>query len=764
MLDATLAAPGDFLGHDKGTVKALPARGKPNPMRKIFVMVGIAIVVFMAFTGYSVEKAVQGSAQLAAIKDLYFPVLLRLDANTVRTDKMEETYIQVVIAGDKDMIGKATELAAQADAAFAEVAALYPGREAIVTTLRSDLKQYQELATKASLAFLDASSGGDPAAMTAGMNDALAVLRKDLTAFRQASYDSFTETLAGSQHDAKVRLGMGLALGVMNLVFMAVLVFFIRNNMKMMEVIAVQNATLEERVAERTAQLSQKTNDINAMLNNMKLGVSTVVPGNFIHPEYSNYLRTIFSIDDPAGKDLLESLFAKSSLGVDAKDQIKVALGAILGEDAMMFEFNSHLLATEMRVAAEDGTHKVVQMEWSPIVGSHGTVDKVLLLTQDVTHLRALEESAAHQKEELEIISRIIRIAAGKFNDFVGSSEGYMAENRRLIEATTGYDGEVIAALFRNMHTIKGNARMFEFTQITNAAHQAEQTYDALRKDTAAPWHTEVLRTELDAVQAAIAHYVKVNEDTLGRKGRAADLMTSRGAFVGNDQLAALREMAATLTRTHPSADIVQLQRTVDQLGLVTLARIVSGSADALSSLASEMQKPTPAIDIANGDIGFNSSFAETLKSCCMHIFRNSLDHGIEAPADRILANKPPQGKLHFACERNADHVELRIGDDGHGLALHKLYEKGLAKGAFSTDDPRPTREAVAELIFQSGLSTAAQLTQVSGRGVGMDAVRTFLKDQGATIRIALKEPSGAEFGFAPFDFVIRVPTAAYGH
>ena len=88
MLDATLAAPGDFLGHDKGTVKALPARGKPNPMRKIFVMVGIAIVVFMAFTGYSVEKAVQGSAQLAAIKDLYFPVLLRLDANTVRTDKM----------------------------------------------------------------------------------------------------------------------------------------------------------------------------------------------------------------------------------------------------------------------------------------------------------------------------------------------------------------------------------------------------------------------------------------------------------------------------------------------------------------------------------------------------------------------------------------------------------------------------------------------------------------------------------------------------
>jgi chemotaxis protein histidine kinase CheA len=402
-------------------------------------------------------------------------------------------------------------------------------------------------------------------------------------------------------------------------------------------------------------------------------------------------------------------------------------------------------------------------MDWSPIVGEQGTVDKVLLITQDVTHLRELEESAAHQKEELEIISRIIRIAAGKFNDFVDSATDYMAENHRLIEATTGYDGDVIAALFRNMHTIKGNARMFEFTHITNAAHQAEQTYDALRKDTTAPWQSQVLRAELEAVQAALAHYVKVNEDTLGRKGRAADLLSARGAFVGNDQLATLRQMAAALTRAHPGADLLHLQHTIDQLGLVSLSRIVSGSADALSSLASEMQKPTPAIDIENGDVGFNPPFAETLKSCCMHIFRNSLDHGIETPADRILANKPAQGTLHFACDRRADHLELRIGDDGRGLALHKLYDKGVANGWFSAD-AHPTRDAVAELIFRSGLSTAAAVTQVSGRGVGMDAVRTFLKDQGASIRIALKEPTGAGFGFAPFEFVIHVPAAAYGH
>jgi HPt (histidine-containing phosphotransfer) domain-containing protein len=549
----------------------------------------------------------------------------------------------------------------------------------------------------------------------------------------------------------------------MNLGFMAVLVFFIRNNMKMMTIIAVQNATLEERVAERTAQLSQKTNDINAMLHNMKLGVSTVIPGNLIHPEYSNYLRTIFSIDDLAGKDLIDTLFAKSSLGVDVKDQLKVALGAILGEDAMMFDFNSHLLASEMRVAAEDGTHKVVQMDWSPIVND-GKVDKVLLITQDVTHLRELELSSAKQKEELDIIAKIIRISVGKFNEFTASALGFLAANRRLIGETKGRDEDVITALFRNMHTIKGNARTFEFSHITDVAHHAEQSYDKLRKDPKAQWDSAVLLAELDAVDAEVSNYIHVNEEKLGRKGRASELLTSRGAFVSGEQFAQLRSVVSTLTATGAGAgsEVAQLRKLVDNLDLISLQRLVSGSVDSIASLASELKKPTPSVDIVNGDFSFNTQFAEALKSSLMHILRNSLDHGIESPEERERVHKPEQGTVRLSCIDQAGKVELHISDDGRGLALHKLYEKGITSGLFAADE-RPTRDSVAEIIFRSGLSTSAKVTQVSGRGVGMEAVRTFLKEQGASIRIVLAK-SGPELGFTPFEFVIDVPATAYGH
>ena len=756
MLQKTTAAAGE---------STRPAAAS-NAMGKIFLLVGLAIVIFIGFSAYSVQKEIQGSAQLAAIKDLYFPVLQRLDANIVRIDKMEELFIQVVVAGDRDMITKAADLSSQGDGAFAEISGLYPGKEAQVARLRADLKEYQSLATKTSSAFLD-QTGGDMEALTGSMNKALATVRADLAAFRKASYDEFVATLASSERDAKVRLFMGLALGVMNLGFMAVLVYFIRNNVKMMGVIAEQNATLEKRVAERTAQLSQKTNDINAMLQNMKLGVSTVIPGNRIHPEYSNYLRTIFCIDDVADQDLIESLFSKSSLGVDAKEQVTTALAAILGEDGMMFDFNGHLLAREMRLQVDNGANKIVQMDWSPILNEQGSVEKVLMITQDVTHLRELELASAKQKEELDIIAKIIRISVGKFNDFVESASGFIAANRLLIETHPTHDTEAITALFRNMHTIKGNARTFEFTHITDTAHRAEQTYDQLRKNADAKWDPELMQTELDAVEAAIGRYITVNEDKLGRKGRASDLLTTRGSFVSNEHLAQLRDMAAALANSHPGADVTRMRTAIDNLGLIPLQRLVSGSVDSLSSLANELKKPTPTVDITNGDFSFNSQFAEALKSSFMHILRNSLDHGIESPEERKQAHKSMQGKVHFACTREGDHVQLHVSDDGRGLALHKLYEKGLAAGMFQPGE-QPSREAIAEIIFQSGLSTSDRVTQVSGRGVGMEAVRTFLKEQGASIRIGLsqsgKDMAGKELGFTPFEFVIDIPPQAYKH
>jgi len=730
-------------------------RAPSHPMRKIFLLVGIAIAIFMVFTAYSIHNAAQGRARLSAIRDLYFPVLQRADANLIRLDKMEEQYVQTVETGDADLLDKAREIGELADHDFGEIAKLYPARAAEVATLRSGLKNYEKLAERAINAFLT-HSDEDKKPLTAAMNKALGNLKNDLKAFRDSSYNNFTNTLSDSQSAAKAGSVLGLTIGAMNICFMGVLVYFIRNNVKMMGMIAEQNATLERRVAERTMELSRKNADISAMLSNMKLGVATIVAGNRVHPEYSAYLRTIFEREEFAGMDLMEALFSKSTLGVDTKDQVAVALSATLGEDSMMYDFNGHLLVSEMAIERADGSKKLLQLDWSPILSDSGQVDKMLLITQDVTHLRELELQSAQQRDEMDVIAKIIRVAAGKFNEFVDTSQRLLAECRDLVAETETYDAETIASLFRNMHTIKGNARTYDFTHITNTAHVAEQTYDRLRKDPTAAWEPDALRRDLDEVAAAIRRYVDVNDEKLGRKGRAAELVNARGAFVSHDELSAVQSLAAALPDDAPTA--VKLKESIRRLGMVPLARLISAVADSLPALARDVGKPEPRLEGTDTPVLLTPRFAEALKASLVHIVRNSMDHGIESESERLASGKSPAGTLYFGCESCEAGIRLRIGDDGRGLALHRLYAKGVAAGIF-TAGMQPTAEAVANLIFRAGLSTAEQVTDISGRGVGMDAVRNFLAKEGADIRIELKnpQPPDAAFDFAPFHFVITI-------
>ena len=196
---------------------ATPAVHKPvasaarNPMRKIFALVGIAIIVFMVFTAFSVQTAVQGRAKLSAIKDLYFPVLERVDADIVRIDKMEELYIQVVVLGDRDALDTANEQATKADDAFKEIAGLYPERAREVTKLRADLTKYRALAATVSVGYLKQQTGLEGA--TAQMNQALSDLRASVKAFRQSSYENFVKTLADSQAAARSRPAVGHCAG-----------------------------------------------------------------------------------------------------------------------------------------------------------------------------------------------------------------------------------------------------------------------------------------------------------------------------------------------------------------------------------------------------------------------------------------------------------------------------------------------------------------------------------------------------------------------
>lgn len=128
-------------------------------------------------------------------------------------------------------------------------------------------------------------------------------------------------------------------------------------------------------------------------------------------------------------------------------------------------------------------------------------------------------------------------------------------------------------------------------------------------------------------------------------------------------------------------------------------------------------------VELVGEDTQLDKTIIEELTDPIMHMVRNSIDHGIEAPADRTKAGKPQSGKVCLKAYRQADHIQIEIVDDGRGLNKEKILAKARERGLIG-DNIHMSDSEIFQLIFEPGFSTAEKVTDISGRGVGMDVVK----------------------------------------
>ncbi|MEM6909193.1 MAG: chemotaxis protein CheA [Pseudomonadota bacterium] len=138
----------------------------------------------------------------------------------------------------------------------------------------------------------------------------------------------------------------------------------------------------------------------------------------------------------------------------------------------------------------------------------------------------------------------------------------------------------------------------------------------------------------------------------------------------------------------------------------------------------------------------------ERLSEPMTHLIRNAVDHGIEPVEERRAAGKDPEGTLTLSAEQKAGRIVINIGDDGRGLDRDKLHAKAVSNGLVA-DDAQLSDEEIYQLVFAPGLSTAKQVSNISGRGVGMDVVKQNVKDLGGRITIASAPGKGTTFTLA---------------
>ncbi len=567
--------------------------------------------------------------------------------------------------------------------------------------------------------------------------------------------------LAQGKIDSLAMLFAGMLVFMGSILYVASSIFanVFRENRQLGTNLQQMNENLEELVAERTLQLRKKTQDIEAMLQNLPQGVLTITSDGSIHGEYSVYLETLFETREIAGRQMMELIFSNTNLGADILAQVDAVVGACIGEDRMNFDFNVHLMVREFDKQMPSGLSKSLELVWSPICNENDICERLMICTRDVTRLKALVAEADKQKRELEMIGQILAVNQDKFHEFVDSASGFIRENETLIKNTHSKDLGVIGLLFRNMHTIKGNARTYGLRLLTNTVHEAEQTYDDMRKNEHVQWDQAQLLHQLQQAYEALQEYVRLNEGKLGRRGPGRRGSVDKFLMVQRDQVHEMLTHMESVDTSNPSLlhDVFRrIRQMLRLIGTEQMAVMLAGVIDSLPSLAQELGKEPPQVSVIDNGIVVKTQVADLLRNVFMHLLRNSMDHGIENAQQRLDKGKPAAGHIQLELSLADGQLWVRLRDDGKGLALGVIRRKAIEKGIIKEDQEMPAQE-LAQLIFASGFSTAEQVTEVSGRGVGMDAVKGFLEREGGSIALRLtQEPSLTES--TPFETVIGLP------
>lgn len=152
-------------------------------------------------------------------------------------------------------------------------------------------------------------------------------------------------------------------------------------------------------------------------------------------------------------------------------------------------------------------------------------------------------------------------------------------------------------------------------------------------------------------------------------------------------------------------------------------------------------------LDLVGGDTELDRSVIEVIGDPLLHILRNSVDHGIESPEERGASGKERQGRVVVAARHEENHIVIEITDDGKGIDIDRVRQKAIEKGMATRENAeRMSDKEALQLIFASGLSTATEVSEVSGRGVGMDIVRSNIQRLGGLIDLDSAPGKGSRF------------------
>jgi two-component system chemotaxis sensor kinase CheA len=382
------------------------------------------------------------------------------------------------------------------------------------------------------------------------------------------------------------------------------------------------------------------------------------------------------------------------------------------------------------------------------------------------------------------------------------SQEGLDRMERCLTELETrpGDSAQLVGEIFRAVHTIKGTTGFLGFERLEKLAHAGEHLLGSLREGKLVVTSELIsgllrlmdgLRSILALIEATGSEGTRVGDEdsaliaelaALNEEGSVAAGATGSAAIVVGQSIAAPAAVTgvAALSDKTLRIDVEVLNRMMNLVGELVLTRnqmlqsgveatnfpelarrLDSVTADLRETVMQARMQPVGnlfgkfprmvrdlaqtcgrevRIEFSGQETGLDKSLLEAIKDPLTHAVRNAVDHGIEPPNVRVMAGKPSEGCLKLRAFHQSGSVVIELADDGAGIAIERVLAKAIERGLVTQEQAADMTEREAlQLIFLPGFSTAAAVTTVSGRGVGMDVVRANVEKVGGSVELESK-------------------------
>jgi two-component system, chemotaxis family, sensor kinase CheA len=489
--------------------------------------------------------------------------------------------------------------------------------------------------------------------------------------------------LAGGDRSVRVKIGSGDELELLGFSFNR-MVWELGSSYEKLEDL---NRNLERKVEERTEALASRNQDMRAVLDNVDQGLITLTPEGRMAAERSAAVDGWFGAPK-AGQSLWEYLQDTSP---------SFALSFEVGWDQIVSDFLPLEVAIgELPKRLSTGSASY-DFRYLPLLRDE-KLHSVLVVIADVTSQLLLEREEAESRELTQAFRRLSKDRAGFM--------AFLREAGQLFDAVWAA-GTDAPGLKSALHTLKGNASLMGLAVIAKLCHQLE---DELASTGGM---SEATLAQLQA------RWQSLNEDI-------AQLSPSEMRLVEVPD-AEHAELVALLERAGQTEALGRV------LGwkLEPAARSLSRLAEQAQALAQRLGKGELDAQVRPSSARLDPTRFGPLFSELSHVMRNAVDHGLESPDERSAAGKKPNGQLTLSATAKGDSVTIEIADDGRGIDWEAIRVKGGRLGL-----PCRTPADLLGVLCHEGFSTRSEVTEISGRGVGMAAVKQRVENMGGRLEV----------------------------